>query len=42
MKQVAGYGGMCRQSSTLKADERDRGMGEPAPLKASKTDAPSG
>src|SRR3954470_24113612 len=22
MKQVAGYGGMCRQSSTLKADER--------------------
>src|SRR3954462_6884733 len=25
MKQVAGYGGMCRQSSTLKADERSAG-----------------
>src|SRR3954464_10740405 len=25
MKQVAGYGGMCRQSSTFKADERSAG-----------------
>src|SRR4051794_24940318 len=25
MKQVAGYGGMCRQSSALKADERSAG-----------------